>query len=408
MNVLFLSLSNYQTIYNHGLYSDLLRQFIAHEDKVYVISPYERDGDEYERVISEPGVMIVKIKIWDMQKTNIIKKGISMFSIDRIFIKAIKKYFSDVKFHLILYPTPPITLLGAVEYVKKRDCAKTYLLLKDIFPQNAVDIGLMSTKGIKGIFYRYFRNQEKRLYAISDYIGCMSPANVRYVLDHNPELNQQKVEVCPNTIDPINMSCTEEERRELRIKYGIPLDKTVFVYGGNLGKPQDIPYIIECIRACKHIGNSFFLVIGDGTEYGKLEKYIIDEDPKNLKLMRRLPKNDYDKMIGACDVGLIFLDHRFTIPNFPSRLLSYMAANLPVLACTDTNSDVGEIIVNGKFGWWCQSDNVESFISVVSDIISGNNTEKGKNGFEYLERYYPSKIGYSIIEARINGKSIDD
>lgn len=102
MNILFMSLSDYKTIYFHGLYSDLLRQFIEHGDEVFVIAPFERKTAEEERVIEEPGTKIVKIRIWNMQKTNIVEKGISMLTIDRLFIKAIKKYFTDIRFDLVL------------------------------------------------------------------------------------------------------------------------------------------------------------------------------------------------------------------------------------------------------------------------------------------------------------------
>ena len=72
--------------------------------------------------------------------------------------------------------------------------------MKDIFPQNAVDLGMMGTKGVKGLIYRHFRNKEKKLYRISDFIGCMSPANVNYVLSHNREISLDKIEVCPNCL----------------------------------------------------------------------------------------------------------------------------------------------------------------------------------------------------------------
>lgn len=402
MNILFMSLSNYETIYFHGLYSDLLRQFIEHGDEVYVVSPVEHRDTEKVKIKKEKGSTIVKVKIWNIQKTNILEKGISMLTIDRIFIDIIKKYFSDIKFSLVLYPTPPITLLRAVEYVKKRDGAKTYLLLKDIFPQNAVDIGLMSVNGIKGLLYKHFRNQEKKLYCASDHIGCMSQANVKYVMKHNPELDPNKIEVCPNTMDPIDMSCTEEERNALRTKYGIPLDRTVFVYGGNLGKPQGIPFIIECLKACQSIEGAYFLIVGNGTEYEKLARFVEIDNPQNVKLMKRLPKKDYDKMIGSCDVGLIFLDYHFTIPNFPSRLLSYMAAKLPVLACTDVNSDIGKTIVDGGFGWWCESDMANGFAEKIIKIIAEDLESYGEKGFNYLKCEYSSEKAFSIIMQSIS------
>lgn len=397
MNILFMSLANYQTLYFHDLYSDLLRQFIKHGSEIYVISPCERGGDKKDKIIHEKGDTIIRIKIWSMQKTNIVEKGISMLTIDRLYLKAIKKYFSNVKFDLILYPTPPITLFRAVEYVKKRDGAKTYLLLKDIFPQNAVDIKMLSTKGIKGLLYRYFRKQEKKLYSISDYIGCMSQANMDYVVRHNREVNPDKIEVCPNTTDLIDMSCSVKEREEIRTRYGIPLNKTVFVYGGNLGKPQDIPFIIECLRKSQNIEDAYFLIAGNGTEYGKLEKFISEENPQNVRLMQRLPKEDYDKMIGSCDVGLIFLDHRFTIPNFPSRLLSYMSAKLPVLACTDSNTDIGEVIVNGGFGWWCNSNDLNTFYECIKEVFSADLGTMGEKEYEYLIDNYSVEISYKVI-----------
>ena len=146
-----------------------------------------------------------------------------------------KKFFSKIKFDLILYTTPPITFVSAVEYVKKRDNAKTYLLLKDIFPQNAVDIGMMSKAGVKGLLYKHFRTQEKKLYRVSDRIGCMSQANVDYVINHNPEVDSSKVEVCPNSIEVIDKSVDKETKNAIRTKYDIPLDKKyLFTVRGNM------------------------------------------------------------------------------------------------------------------------------------------------------------------------------
>ena len=321
-----------------------------------------------------------------------------MLSIKKQFIGAIKKYYKGVQFDMILYPTPPITLCGVVEYFKKRDNAKTYLMLKDIFPQNAVDLGMMKTTGVKGLIYKCFRKQEKKLCAISDRIGCMSPANVEYVLKHNPEVSKEKVEVFPNCIEPQDISLTGEEKVELRNKYGLPLDKKIFVYGGNLGKPQGIPFIIECLRTEKDNEKAFFLIIGDGTEYGKLEKYYNESRQTNFKLLRRLPSGEFDKLLCACDVGLIFLDHRFTIPNFPSRLLSYMQVGVPVLACTDDNTDVGEVIVNGNFGWWCKSNDVDCFNKIIEEILNVKTFEKMiKDEKQYLENHFSTKINYRKI-----------
>ena len=137
--------------------------------------------------------------------------------------------------------------------------------------------------------------------------------------------------------------------------------------------------------------------------YDKLEAYVREEKPQNVKLMKRLPKDDYDKMLVACDVGLIFLDHRFTIPNFPSRLLAYMQAGLPVLAATDPNTDIGKVIVDGGFGWWCESNDVKAFEAVLEEALTVHREQMCHKEFSYLEDHYTVKDAYETIEKHCKG-----
>lgn len=396
MNVLFMTIGKMDNIEEHTIYCDLLRYFRDAGHSVYTISPYEKRTGLQTAHEEKNGIHMLHVRTGNVTgMVSLIEKGLAQLSIEPIFIKAIKKYYSNVKFDLVMYSTPPITFCNAIEYVKRRDNAKTYLLLKDIFPQNAVDIGMMSKSGIKGILYKFFRNKEKKLYGLSDYIGCMSPANVEYVKQNNPEIDDYKVEVCPNCIEVVDKSINEEERRSIRKKYDIPLEKKVFVYGGNLGKPQGIDFLIECLHSQENSKDNYFLIVGDGTEYGKIEEFVKSSNQNNIRLMKRLPQEDYDTMVGACDVGMIFLDHRFTIPNFPSRLLSYMQAKIPVLACTDSNTDIGRIVENAGFGNWCESNNVEAFGKCTEKIMQIGNVADVE--WNYLNEYYSTKTGYNII-----------
>lgn len=360
---------------------------------VYCISPVER-RTRIKTHLDEDGKLL-KLRILNTQKTNIVEKGISTILIDSLFLNAVKRFFRNVKFDLVIYSTPPITFVKTIEYVKKRDLASTYLMLKDIFPQNALDLGMLKRTGIKGVLYRYFRKKEKTLYAISDKIGCMSPANIQYVIDNNPSVDKTKLELCPNCIEYQDISLSAEQKKELREKYGLPVGKKILVYGGNLGKPQGIPFLLDSVESQKNNEKVFFLIVGDGTEYNKLEAALLEKHIRNVKLMKRMPKEDYDRMIAACDIGLIFLDYRFTIPNYPSRLLSYMQAKIPVLACTDIHSDVKNALIEGNFGWWCPSNDVQVFQNCLSKIIEEPLTEMGCNSWNYLTNHFGSSGVYS-------------
>ena len=397
MNILFLSIGDIPSIKHREIYPDLMREFIKNNHNVYVICSREKRNNLATEFVEEDGAKLVKVKIGNITKTNLIEKGVSTLLVSIQYKLAIKKFFPDVQFDLIMYSTPPITLVDCIEYVKKRDDAKTYLLLKDIFPQNAVDLGMFTQTGLKSAIYKYFRNKESKIYRISDHIGCMSQANVEYVLKHNSELDENIVEVCPNSVDVVDMSVDAKTRENIRKKYDIPTNKKILIYGGNLGKPQGIDFLIECLKSQYNRDDVYFLIVGDGTEFGKLESYMKAEKPINVKLMKRLPKDDYDTMVAACDVGMIFLDHRFTIPNFPSRLLSYMQAKIPVLACTDPNTDIGKVITEGCFGWWCESNSIQEFTKIVDCICSADLKALGDNAYRVLNEKYSVSESYNTI-----------
>lgn len=405
MNILFLTMVKMLSIESRGIYTDLMRKFRDEGHNVYIVVPSERREGRKTSVIEEKGVKILSVRTLNVQKTKVIEKGVGQVSIEFLYKRAIKKYFAGVMFDLILYSTPPITFPKVIEYAKRANTkAKTYLLLKDIFPQNAVDMGMLTKTGLKGFLYKFFRAKEKKLYALSDYIGCMSPANVEYVLKHNQEISAERVEVTPNSLelsqegqimkqvqdDAINNlpSALVEAFRE---------DKPVFIYGGNLGIPQGIPFLIECLEANADREDCHFVVVGSGTYYQRLADWYEARKPKAVTVMNGLPKEDYDCLVQACQVGLIFLDYRFTIPNFPSRLLSYLEYKMPVIACTDPNCDTGSIAQENGFGFYAPSNDVAAFTKAVDKMLASDMTAMGEKGYLFMKENYLIEHTYNQI-----------
>lgn len=408
MNIVFLTLVRFNNIEERGIYHDLMRKFRDEGHQVYIVSPCERRLGMETSLQECGGVHILNVKTLNIVKTNIIEKGIGTLLLEDQFKVAIRKYLKGVKFDLITYSTPPITLTNVVKYLKKQNPgAVTYLQLKDIFPQNAVDIQMFS-KG--SVFYKFFRKKEKSLYKTSDYIGCMSPANVEFVLRHNPEIDASRVEVAPNSVELKNTELTNDTNDSsnscnswsaIREKYGLPTDKPVFIYGGNLGKPQGIPFLIECLNANANRTDCHFLVIGTGTELPKLKAWYDEVKPQSVTIMNGLPKSDYDQLVKACDVGLIFLDHRFTIPNYPSRLLSYLENKMPALCATDPNTDMGPIAEANGYGYWCESNSVEAFTAILDKMIHSDRKAMGEKGYEFLRQNYLVEHTYNAIMRHI-------
>ena len=388
MNILFLTLSNMENINQRGIYTDLIRELSTRGINVYVVSPRQRREELPTELSKEGNINILKVKTGNITSTkSFIEKGISTITIEHQYLKAIKKYFKNVKFEMVMYSTPPITFNKIIKYFKNKQNSKTYLILKDIFPQNAVDIGIMKRGSI---LWKYFRKKEVNLYKNSDVIGCMSKGNMNYILEHNKFLNKDKVEIFPNAIKPIKRIEKKEKDLEILKKFNIPIDSTVFIYGGNLGKPQGIDFLLEVVDNFYKIKKGFLLIVGSGTEYDRIEEYVENNKPKKVSLFKRLPKEEYDKLVKSADVGLIFLDRRFTIPNFPSRLTSYMENSLPILAATDKNTDLKDVLIESKSGFWCESGDIDTFIRYAQKLSEDSElrNKMGLNGRLYLEENY--------------------
>jgi len=402
MDIIFLTLVRISDIEGRGIYQDLMRKFRDEGHQVYIVTAAERRLGQETSLVDSHGVKILNVKTLNVQKTNIVEKGIGTLFIESQFKSAIKKYLGDISFDLITYSTPPITFTNVVKYLKRKNPkAISYLQLKDIFPQNAVDIGMF---GEKSIFNWYFRKKEKALYKASDFIGCMSPANAEFVLKHNLEISPERVEVTPNSIE-LKEERYEEEGQEkaenyyIKKKYDLPLDKPIFIYGGNLGKPQGIDYLVKCLEANKKREDCYFVVVGSGTHYNLISEWYKENKDCNVKLMQSLPKSDYDLLVKSCDVGLIFLDHRFTIPNYPSRLLSYLENKMPVLCATDVNTDIGRIAEGNGYGYWCVSEKPEDFTALVDKMLASDRKAMGEKGYEFLKNNYLVEHTYNAIMA---------
>lgn len=419
MNIIFITLSNINGVEERGIYADLMRKFRDEGHQVHIVSPFERRLGQATHLQEVDGIRLLKVRTLNIQKTNVIEKGIGTLLIEGQYQRAIQRYFGHIQFDLILYSTPPITFTNVVKYLKRKNPkAISYLLLKDIFPQNAVDIGMF---GEHSIFNWYFHRKEVALYKTSDFIGCMSPANVEFIRKHNPYYPAERVEVAPNSIEikdnkrkeenelkdknyPDCVDSLEEEETKrkveriyIRERYQLPKDKPIFIYGGNLGKPQGIDFLIQCLEANKNRDDCFFVIVGNGTEYKKLQSWYEANYNVNVKVMQRLPKEDYDMLARSCDVGLIFLDHRFTIPNYPSRLLAYLQSSMPVICATDPNTDMGRIAEENGYGYWCESNDVSAFTALIDKMLASDRKAMGQRGYEYLKANYTVQNTYDTI-----------
>jgi glycosyltransferase involved in cell wall biosynthesis len=392
MNVLFLMIAYPDIAENSSMYTDLAQEFVNKGHDVYVAVASGHDKTSF-KVEGSPKVL--RVRTLELFNTSLIKKGIANILLPYQVIKGIKKYLHGVDFDAVIVSTPPITYRSTVKKLKVKFRSKVYLILRDIFPQNAVDLGILKNP----VLINYFRKEEKDLYAIADYIGCMSPGNIAYLKNHNPEVNENKIHLLPNW-----KNVTEFSQPDFNIKRELGLEnKFIALYGGNMGKPQNIDFILELAKENMHRDNVVFLLLGDGSEKRRITDLVAKNRLLNVVIKERLPQRQYKELTKVCDIGLVNLSEKFSIPNIPSRILSYWEARLPVLAATDRNTDLRNIIEQSGSGLWCISGDMDSYKLNFDKLYQNNELrrEMGEKGHKYLLENCTTEKAFSIINEKL-------
>ncbi|MCR5651445.1 MAG: glycosyltransferase family 4 protein [Lachnospiraceae bacterium] len=374
------------------IYLDLIEEMRDRGHAVTVIAG-TTDRDLPGGLHEEDGVEVIYLKLADQFGAGRVKKGLIQLYMAPLMNQLIRKNLWKRKFDIIAYPTPPVTLAPVVKKCREHYRCITYLMLKDIFPQNAVDIGFMSKNGPA---FGYFKKLERMLYENSSKIGCMSEGNTEYLKKKEPWIKPEIIELFPNTVrvKEIPADATPEDK-------GAGLK---FMFGGNMGKPQGIDFLLEGIKRAgetEELKDIRFDFVGDGSESGRIEEFIQKNSLKNVTYTKGMEREQYEELLKNCDIGIISLSEKFTIPNYPSRILSYMQLAKPVLAVTDVNTDMKDLILQkADCGWWAPSGNMDEFIKILKKIVSEKDTmkPKGMNGRHYLEEYFDVKRSAEIFE----------
>jgi len=395
MRILYIATSFPSPDKGATIYTDLASALHEAGHEILVAVSEQKRNLTATTLQNERGFDVLRIVTGNYYDVNLIEKGLTMLRIPSRMKKGIKEHLSNKSFDLILFEAPPITNAKLVAWAKKQFKTKSYLMLKDIFPQNAVDLGMMRKNGL---LYTYFHHQEKFLYQTADKIGVMSQANLDYILKHNPQLDPSKFEIFPNTKQITQDYQTQEFT--MRKELNIPANACVFLFGGNMGRPQYVQLLKKAILRFKDNPNIFFLFVGRGTDRHILETAIKDNEIKNALLINNLARDKYEQITKECDVGLIILDPRFTIPNYPSRILSYMEYAKPVLAATDENTDLKDLIQANNLGEWVSSANEMEFFKKIEEMSKSDSLIfQGQNGRRLIEQEFTVNRSVKQLEA---------
>lgn len=346
--------------------------------------PENKKTVRFQPLSDEEGIKVIRVKTLPIRKINKYIRGISEISLPYFYRQAAKKWISE-KIDIIFVYSPPLSLGILGWQLKKYFRAKLIVNIQDIFPQNAIDLGIIKDP----LTTAFFERMEKKVYQKADFITVHSDGNRKFLLEKK-EIDSAKIKVIPNWID-FNLFEKTSDERKFQKKWNLE-NKFILLFAGILGPSQGIDNIISGAKDLKNEKEIAFLLVGDGAEKPKIiekAKFL-----SNIFIKDFVDRKNYPQLVKEADVGLLCLSEKNKTPVVPGKILGYMAAGLPVLAVLNKESDGHKIIQDSKCGISVLPGDKEAFVSAVLKLKNNKNLreEMGQNGLNYLKTHFSKKI----------------
>ncbi|MDP6546451.1 MAG: glycosyltransferase family 4 protein [Phycisphaerae bacterium] len=324
------------------LISDLAGELVAAGHSPVVVTPDDTLPGLCSVISESDGVTVVRVRSGKIKGASLVRRGLNEAMLSWMIWRGGKRYFRENPCDLVVFYSPSIFFGGLVRRLKKLWGCGAYLILRDIFPQWAVDAGVMRGSGP---IWKFFRRREMAQYAEADIIAVQSPANLEYF--KSPELaGKYRLEVLYNWT-----RTSEPDVPECSYRSDLGLDgKVVFFYGGNIGVAQDMDNIIRLAEGLADIPQVHFLLVGDGSEVPRLKELIRSRGLDNIQILPAVGQKEYLGMLRQFDVGLISLAGGLTTQNIPGKLLGYMYYSMPVLASINPGNDLKDMLESHHAG----------------------------------------------------------
>jgi glycosyltransferase involved in cell wall biosynthesis len=341
------------------------------------------------KVADENGVKVLRIKTLPRHKVNFMSRGISQLLMPYIFFSAIKKNIKE-KVDVAIVHSPPLPLTITAYKVKKFYGAKYVLNLHDIFPQNAIDLGVLK-KWKHWPAIRLFERMEKNAYKNSDLIVVPSNEHKKFI-EEKRNVPKGKTQVIPHWIDSEPFIKAQKTGR-FRKLYGLE-NKFIFLFGGVLGPSQGLDLFIRIAAQIKENKDIVFLFVGDGSAKGNLINMAKELKLENVVFKPFVSLEEYPELVKDCDVGIISLTAQNTTPAVPAKILGYMAAAIPVAAFLHKESEGLKIVKEARCGYGAVSDDEEKAREIILKMYNEKERMKeyGENGLKYLLANMEKKV----------------
>lgn len=359
---------------------DLSREFIRQGHEVVVILPTPNMIQPW-LIEDVGGVQVLRLATTRIKDVNYIWRATGEFLMPFMMHRNFRKSpFANRVWDGVVWYAPSIFLAPFANYIKKINGCRSYLIIRDIFPEWALDVGLIG----RGLPYLFFDAVARYQYSVADVIGIQSAGNQIY-FERWQKTPGRKLEVLGNWLGgPAKSRCS------IRVSDTILADRKIFVYTGNIGVAQGLNIFLELAAKFKYRTDVGFLFVGRGRNVEQLQQSAQASGLSNIVFLDEIDPDDMADLYAQCHIGIVALHHRHKSHNIPGKFLAYMQCGLPVLANVNAGNDLATMIRKEKVGLVCESNQLDDLIALAEEMLlqSDINTQLSSRCRQLFEREF--------------------
>jgi colanic acid biosynthesis glycosyl transferase WcaI len=288
---------------------------------------------------------------------------------------------------LVLSMSPPLTLGLAGWSVAKTRRVPFVFNIQDVFPDVAVELGLLkgekviaAASALERISYR----RSDAVTVLSDELADNVRAKITRGLSGSAAAREAaKVRVIPNFVDTAAIQPRPAENG-YREEHGLS-GKRVVMYAGNVGLSQSLDLVLDAAAALATEPDVAFVINGGGS--ARLDLMRRGAGLDNLHFIDMQPKERLPEVLAAGDLHVVPLKRGLAWSSVPSKLYSILAAGRPIVASVDPGTEVARTIERAGAGVSVPPDDSESFTKALRRLLddAAERERMGASGRAFVE-----------------------
>ena len=344
---------------------DLSREFARQGHQLTVLLPAS-DLDRDWELQNADGVEVLRLRAPRTKDIGYVRRTLGELLMPFAMLRNLRKSpLARQKWDGVVWYAPSIFHGPLASALKRASGCKGYLIIRDIFPEWAVDMGLMG----RGLPYRFFDAVARYQYSVADVIGVQTPGNLAY-FEKWRQLPGRTLEVLQNWLgEPAKKPCA------IRVDATLLAGRKVFVYAGNMGVAQGMDRVLDLAERLLHRPDVGFLFVGRGSDAARLKTTAQARGLSNVVFFDEIDPDEIPDLYAQCSVGIVALDPRHQSHNIPGKFLTYMQSGLPVLANVNAGNDLAALIRREQVGQVCENNDVEQLARMAETLLSQISTD---------------------------------